>query len=265
MVETIVFSITTLAGLGITFGLLLSYASKVFYVEIDPKLKHLEEALPGLNCGVCGYAGCNDFASAVLRDDAPVDGCKAGGIEIARDVADIMGVELEGEEEALVAVVNCTGRQDGVVERFIYDGIKDCNIANSLAGGSLLCTYGCLGGGDCIKACPFDAITYGKNNSIIIEQDKCVGCGGCVTACSRNIITLIPVEKRLRNLCANKEKGKLVRKSCKVGCIACKACQKACEVEAITIEDFLAVIDYEKCDDCGKCVEKCPTNCLLLV
>ncbi len=216
-----------------------------------------------MNCGVCGFPGCNEFAAAVLREEVDVEGCKAGGIEVAQDVAKVMGVSLDKEIEGVVAVVNCAGRQNNVEDRFIYDGLANCDIANSLAGGQLACVYGCLGGGDCIEACPLEAISFGDNNSIIIDKKECVGCGACVTSCPRNIITLIPTDKNLTNLCSNRQKGKLVRKVCTVGCIACKACEKVCEAEAIKMEEFLAIIDYEKCDECAKCVEKCPTDCLV--
>jgi electron transport complex protein RnfB len=260
---SIVTPIIVLGGLGVLFALLLVISSKKFAVEIDPKISAVIDILPGANCGVCGYTGCSGYAEAVVKDTAPVNGCIPGGQKIAEEIARITGKQLEAEVEAKIAVVNCRGGHGQVNLRFRYNGINDCVMANMLAGGPLSCTYGCLGFGTCVRSCPFGAVSMGADGLPKIDYEKCTGCGVCVSACPRGIIQLIPIEAEIQVACNSHDKGKVVRQICKVGCIACKMCERVCEAEAIKVVDNLAVVDYEKCTACMKCVEKCPTRCII--
>jgi electron transport complex protein RnfB len=254
-------AVATLGGLGLIFGGLLEVASKKFAVEVDPRVEKVMEILPGLNCGACGYAGCEGAAEAIVKGIVSVDVCNVGGPEAAEKIAELLGVKIE-KKEATKPFLKCGGGRRVVNLKFEYDGVKDCALIHSLNGGDLACSYGCLGYGNCERACPFDALHI-VDGLPQFNDEKCVRCGLCVQACPRNLIELIPEKAGLGNACSSKDKGKVVRKICSVGCIACGACVKVCESGAIQLIDNLAVIDYKKCTACLKCVEKCPTKCLV--
>jgi electron transport complex protein RnfB len=254
-------SIGTMGGLALALGTFLFIASKKFHVETDPRVERVLSILPGLNCGACGYSGCEGAAEAIAKGAVSVDVCSVGGAEAAEKIADLLGVKIE-VKEAAKPFLKCGGGRKVVEAKFDYDGVKDCLIAQSLNGGDLSCSYGCLSYGDCERACPFDALRI-IDGLPQFDDEKCVRCGLCVKACPRNLIELIPEKAKLGNACSSKDKGKVVRKICKVGCIACGACVKICESGAIQLVDNLAIIDYEKCTACLKCVEKCPTKCLI--
>ena len=254
----IISAIAALGLIGLIFGLFLATAARVFAVDTDPRVEALKDVLPGVNCGACGYAGCVNFAEAVAHGEAPANGCIPGGEDTAKDVATLMGQEVS-ESITLVATLFCIGSYAKAADRFIYDGVEDCAVASELNGGFKSCSYGCLGLGNCVRACPFEAIRMGLHGLPVIDKDKCSGCGLCAKTCPRDLIKILPLsEKGHLVLCSSHDRGKSVSKACEVGCIACKACVKVCPQEAIEMEDNLAVIDLEKCDDCGKCVEKCP-------
>lgn len=256
-------AILTLGGLGLAFSLVLTYASQKFAVHREPKIEAVFEALPGLNCGVCGFVGCSDFAEAVVLHDASVDGCLAGGHEVTEKICEILGKDKKVPAEVVKAVVNCGAGRGKVELRYDYEGLNSCVMANQLSGGPLSCTYGCLGFGDCVNSCPFDAMRMGDDDLPKVDWDKCVACGVCVETCPLNIMALIPEKAPIQVVCNSLDKGKRVRKICPVGCIACKACEKACEYDAIHVIDNLAVVDYDKCNGCMACVEKCPTKCIV--
>ena len=264
----ILIAIGILGGLGLVFGLVLAGASKLFYVETDPRLEKLQECLPGANCGGCGFAGCSAYAEAVLKGEAPVGKCVAGGNVCAQNMAAIMGVEA-GNVVRKVAMVRCSGHRSfdaegnmvaGSTMKANYEGIQDCLAASKVGGkGPLACDFGCLGFGTCTKACQYDAIHI-VNGVAQVDEEKCVGCFACAAVCPRQLI--IPVEPA-RNVviaCASLAKGPAVIKSCTVGCIGCGKCKKICPKGAITIENNLAVIDYTKCDNCGLCATVCPRH-----
>ena len=262
----ILIAIGILGGLGLIFGLVLAAASKVFYVETDPRLDQLNACLPGANCGGCGYAGCSGYAEAVLNGEAPIGKCASGGNECAQSMAAIMGVKAEAVTRK-VALVRCSGekRYDksgnlvaGAKVKAEYEGFRDCIVASKIGGnGPLSCKFGCLGFGTCVKACKYDAISI-VNGVAKVNEDRCVGCLACAAVCPRNLI--IPVEPK-RNVviaCASLAKGAVTTRGCTVGCIGCGLCKKICPKDAITVEKNLAVIDYSKCDNCGLCATVCP-------
>jgi len=259
-------AIVTLAGIAAVFGLLLSYASRAFAIEEDPRVKQILDELPGANCGACGCAGCADFAERVAKGEAAVNGCVPGGKDVGNRIAKIMGVDSVEAGEEMVPVVFCIGDSESAHKRFDYDGVRDCNAALRWGGGEKACEYGCLGYGSCVKACPFDAMYMGKDGLPKIIMSRCTGCGICAGTCPRDVIKMVPKSQSsgMFVLCNSHAKGKDVRKQCEVGCIACKACVKACDRDAITVENDLAVIDRSKCDDCGACVEKCPRPVILM-
>ena len=262
----IVIAIGILGGLGLVFGLVLAAASKVFYVETDPRLEQLNECLPGANCGGCGFAGCGAYAEAVLKGEAPVGKCASGGNEAAKAMAAIMGVEA-GEVTRKVALVRCSGARTydaegnltkGAKMKAHYEGFHDCLAASRVGGsGPLSCKFGCLGYGSCTKVCKYGAISV-KNGVAVVDEDLCVGCMACAQVCPRKIITAVEPSQNVIIACNSLAKGAVTNRACTVGCIGCGKCMKNCPSGAITITNNLAQIDSSKCTNCGECAKVCP-------
>ncbi|MHC4861001.1 MAG: RnfABCDGE type electron transport complex subunit B [Planctomycetota bacterium] len=218
-------AIISLGALGLAFGLVLALASRVFHVDVDPRIEQVEEALPGAQCGACGQPGCAPYAEAVVAGEMEPNLCIPGGASVARAVAGILGVAV-GEVTPMVAVTRCKGGQREAMQRAEYDGIQDCNAAVLVAGGPKGCVYGCLGFGTCVKACPFDAMGMSDNGLPVVFEDKCTGCGSCVAPCPRGIMELIPRTQQVYLGCVSQDRGKEVKAVCTVGCQGCKACTK---------------------------------------
>ena len=258
-------AIGILAALGLVFGLVLSAASKVFYVETDPRLDRLNACLPGANCGGCGYAGCGGYAEAVLNGQAEIGKCASGGNECAQAMGEIMGVQA-GEVKRQVALVRCSGYKgvdsDGKVTgarmKGEYEGFKDCLAASKVGGnGPLACKFGCLGFGNCVKVCKYDAIRV-VSGVAKVDNEKCKGCMACAAACPRELIIPVAYDKHVVIACASHAKGVVTVRGCSQGCIGCGICTKICPHEAIHVDKNLATIDYEKCTSCGLCAAVCP-------
>ena len=260
----IIIAIAILGGLGLVFGLVLAAASKMFHVETDPRLDQLNACLPGANCGGCGYAGCGGYAEAVLNGEAAIGLCASGGNECAQAMGQIMGVKVEtmGRKVALVKCsgyrrVDADGKTTGAKMKGEYEGFKDCVAATKVGGnGPLACKYGCLGFGNCIKACKYDAIHI-VDGVAKVDSEKCRGCMACAVACPRDLIAAVDYDKHVVIACNSKAKGAVTVRGCSQGCIGCGLCVKICPHDAISIVDNLAVIDYEKCNSCGLCAVVC--------
>ena len=257
--KTILLSIAVLGVLGALFGAILAFASKIFHVEVDPKQAAVRECLAGANCGGCGYPGCDGYAAAVAKGEAPTNRCVAGGAETAAKIAEVMGVSASNVEKR-VAFVPCSGTDGHAELRFNYTGPQDCRAAMLFGGKSnKTCTFACIGLGNCVKACPFDAIHI-VDGVAKVDRDKCVGCGTCVDTCPKSIIKLLPASQRVMPACGNHDKGAKVMKMCDNGCIGCMKCQRECPSDAITVVENLAVVDASKCIACGHCAEICPRH-----
>lgn len=257
--KTILLSIAVLGVLGALFGAILAFASKIFHVEVDPKQAAVRECLAGANCGGCGYPGCDGYAAAVAKGEAPTNRCVAGGAETAAKIAEVMGVSASNVEK-MVAFVPCSGTDGHAELRFNYTGPQDCRAAMLFGGKSnKTCTFACIGLGNCVKACPFDAIHI-VDGVAKVDRDKCVGCGTCVDTCPKSIIKLLPASQRVMPACGNHDKGAKVMKMCDNGCIGCMKCQRECPSDAITVLENLAVVDASKCIACGHCAEICPRH-----
>jgi electron transport complex protein RnfB len=242
--------------LGILFGVILAIASRVFAVEVDERVEKITEALPGANCGGCGYSGCAALADAIVKGEAKPNACNSCPSAGIKQISKIMGIEME-EAIPLHAHVKCSGNCHTARYKYRYEGATDCIAAERLGGGDKECANGCIGLGTCVAACKYDAI-HVVDGLAVVDNTKCIGCGACVMLCPKQIIRLIPVSSKYCVECKSVENGAITRKHCDVGCIACKICEKNCPVGAITVTDFVASIDQSKCIGCGKCAEKCP-------
>lgn len=252
-----------LAAIALVFSLLLTLANKVFEVPSDPKRDQIREALPGANCGGCGFAGCDALADAIAAGKAPANACPVGGAAVANQIASIIGSDAVTDGTKMVATVVCQGTVDRCKTKFEYHGIQDCLAATLVNDGNRACQYACLGLGTCVRACKFDAIHIDEHDQIaVVDPEKCTSCGACVTACPKKVLDMQPVTLPVRLLCRAAEEGHLVSDNCRIGCIGCELCKNACKFDAITMKNHLPVIDREKCTGCMMCAEVCPTSSL---
>ena len=257
---TIVYAVLILGVIAVVFGLILAFAAKIFEVEVDPRLPQIQSALAGANCGGCGYPGCGGCAEAILNGKAPVTACAPAGAEGAAKIAAILGLEAPTGEK-MVAHVICNGG-DNCNKSFDYVGIPSCLAATKVAGGPTACQFGCLGFGECVKACQFDAIHINEHGVAEVDKEKCTNCGACREACPRKIIVEVPYKQKVFVNCNNKEKGPAVTKVCANSCIACGMCERTCKFDAIHVVNNVAVIDYSKCKNCKMCAKACPKNAI---
>ncbi len=259
--EGYIIPVVLVCVVGIAAGVILTIAAKVMYVPVDERVTQCLEALPGANCGGCSFAGCSDYANAIVENGSPVNMCPVGGAAVAAVLAKIMGVDA-GSAEPQVAIVRCGGFGDKTSKILEYDGVPTCKANKSMYNGAGACGHGCLGYGDCVSACNFNAIGI-VNGVAWVDRENCVGCGACTKACPNGLITLVPKSNLVYVACSSTDKGAVTRKACTAGCIACRKCEKTCKFDAIHIENNKAVIDPEKCKNCGMCAKECPDGSII--
>ncbi len=247
-----------LGGLGLAFGIGLSLASKKFTVAGDPKLDKILSLLPGANCGVCGKAGCLGFAESLLAGGIDIQGCKVNAEDNKQEIAKVLGQKLD-KKVRLSAILHCNGGKK-VKDKFSHTGFKDCQDANLALAGQKECFFGCLGFGDCSRACPFGAINMSEDFLPVIDSQKCKACNKCVEVCPKKLFFLAPYSSSVYIACGSRDPGKDTRIVCPVGCVACRVCEKTCKYDAIHIVDNLAIINYNKCTSCGDCIKVCPAK-----
>ena len=266
MTTTIIWTIAILTVLGVVLAVVLYLVAKKFKVEEDPRIDEVEKVMPGANCGGCGFAGCRAFAQdCVTTGNLDKNFCPVGGNEVMKKVAAVLGVEVK-EKTPMVAVVRCNGTCEKRPRVNEYGGVQSCRVKASLYSGDTGCPYGCVGCGDCVAACQFGAIAMDPATGLpVVDQDKCTACGACAKACPKGVIELRnkgPKDRRVYVSCINKDKGAVAKKACQAACIGCGKCAKACPFDAITVENNLAYIDFNKCKMCRKCVGECPTGAI---
>lgn len=260
MLETYGIPIAIFAGLGLIAAVLLTIVSKLFAVKTDPRVAAVDELLPRANCGACGYAGCTDYAEAIVSGEAETNLCWQGGTAIAKKIAAVMGTEAAAVKPAIM-VLHCRGNCHAASKKYIYDGIRSCAAAKHLFGGSNACAYGCVGLGDCAEVCPQDAIRI-IDGIADVQPGLCIACGKCAQVCPNHLLSLRSTNKHIDVRCASHDSGKVTKLACQNGCIGCRICERKCLHHAITVTDFLAHIDYNKCTGCGVCLENCPTGAI---
>lgn len=256
----ILIAFLVMLAVAVIAGVLLTVFSHFFAVAEDPLKTEIRACLPGINCGACGYKGCDDYAAALAEGGVKPNLCIPGAQAVADQIGSILNIEAEPFKD-VVAFVSCNGHCDATFNTAEYDGIKTCAAASMLYGGTNSCRFGCLGYGDCANACPSDAICL-ADGIAHVDTSRCLGCGLCANTCPKKIIKMIPQQTATVVMCSNKQKGADAKKACKNACIGCKKCEKTCPHGAIKVIDNLAVIDYEKCVHCEACVKECPTGCL---
>jgi len=249
-------------ALAFVLGFALGFFRDFFNVPQDPLVGQLREVLPGANCGACGFPGCENYAVAIAAGEAGISSCTVGGPSVAEQLAALTGMSSAGVQQ-VVAVLACQGSYLHAPQKGTYTGLPTCRGAKLSAGGTKLCSFGCLGFGDCVQVCKFDAISMDTENGLpVVDLAKCTGCRMCITECPQALIKpVITVQKGAMVLCSNRS-SKVGPKICKVACIKCNLCVKNCPQQCIDLGTNLPVVDYSKCNSCGACVEKCPTKIL---
>ena len=258
----ILIPVLILLGMGLVCAIVLTVSNIFFGVKEDDRVGAIRDCLPGANCGACGFSGCDAYAIALANGKArDCNLCIPGGDNTAKEISNILGLEARDVVEQ-VAYVACNGSCLPEEKKYIYDGPRSCRAASLNYSGDRLCSFSCLGYGDCVAVCPRDAISINVRGAAEIDPQKCIGCGLCVKACPSGIISLVNDTTRVVVKCSNHYKGQEVRRACSVGCIACGKCVKNCPEGAIEVIDNLATIDYSKCTGCGTCREVCPVHCI---
>ena len=260
----ILFATGAVAAIGLILAVILTLADRFMGIKVDEKEARIRECLPGANCGMCGYSGCDGYAKALAEGKGVKPNlCRPGGQTATEKIAAILGVKAD-YVEPMVAFVHCNGDCNKNGKKATYAGLSTCAGAKMLYGGEGACVYGCLGFGDCQTACNYHAICI-ENGIAHIDGRACVGCGACAAVCPNKVISIIPKLSVPAVACSNHEKGAVTRKECSGGCIGCMKCQKNCPVGAITVVNNCAQIDYTKCTRCRQCVELCPVGCLRMI
>lgn len=259
----ILIPVLIVAGMGLLFGIILAVASAIMAVPKDEKTETIRGMLPGANCGACGFSGCDGYAGALAAGDAQPGLCPVGGAAVTKSISEYLGCDA-GDTQPKVAVVHCLGSYDYTTDKVQYEGIPTCSGAASVAGGTASCQYGCMGLGDCMRACRYGAITV-SNGLAVIDPKLCKGCTMCTKACPKHLIFMTPFWQQAVVLCSNCDKGADTNKVCKTGCIACRKCEKSCQYDAIHVVDSYAVVDTSKCVGCGECAKNCPRHCIRML
>lgn len=265
--STAIMVVVVMGAVGIVFGFILAVANKKFAMEVNPLIHEVEEVLPKGQCGACGFAGCANYAEAVvLNPEVAPNLCVPGKEAVAKLVAELTGKAAE-KVEPRIAHVRCRGTGDKAVLSYNYKGVKDCKAASMVQGGPKGCKNGCVGFGNCVGVCNFGAMSMGENGLPVVDKKRCTGCGACETACPKSVIQMIPTNAKVKVDCNSKDKGAIARKLCTAACIGCGICAKNCSYGAIEVKNNLAVVDHkicmEKCSE-ATCIAKCPTGAINL-
>jgi Na+-translocating ferredoxin:NAD+ oxidoreductase RNF subunit RnfB len=254
----IILPVAVVTVIAIFCGIMLTVADKFMAVPVDERVTRVRECLPGANCGACGFAGCDEYAEKLVNAGVATNLCTPGGADAAKAVSAVLGVAA-ADVAAKRAIVMCSGTTENTPYIMDYQGPQTCAANNYFYQGHKSCSHACLGYGDCVVVCQYDAI-HVVNGVAVVDPERCTGCGMCAKRCPNSLINIVPATSEVFVGCHSTDKGAFVRKVCKAGCIGCMRCQKTCQYGAITINQNLASIDPEKCTNCGECIAVCPTS-----
>ena len=262
----IITAIITTGTIGLIGAVVITVASRLMFVKVDVRVAKIRNALPGANCGACGFSSCDLYAEALAKGGAATNLCPPGGNEAFELINEVLEISATDATEfvEMTAIVHCLGDNSTVRQKIEYIGIETCFAAQEVYGGESACTFGCIGYGDCVSVCP-DAAICVEDGLVRFDPRKCSGCGVCQEVCPTGVISVQKAPVAVAIKCRNTEKGRVVKDKCQKGCIGCTKCVKICPVEAITVNNSLAEIDYEKCTGCAKCVDVCVKKCLVKV
>lgn len=259
--QTFMAALVTMGGLGLFFAAILALADRKLHVEESPLMVHIVESLPGANCGACGSAGCHDFAVKLLDGKMQVTGCPVGGQALVARLAEILQVEASTGERQVVRLMCRGGVAAAALKEARYVGPESCRVQALVSGGSKLCFFGCLGGGDCVEVCKFGALAMNADGLPQVDVGLCTGCGLCVKACPRNVLELHPLSRAVFVLCKNQDDPRTARQVCAVACTGCGICARAAG-GAVVVQNNLAVIDYQALDPDLLPFERCKTQAI---
>lgn len=261
MITTVLVASGSSALIALLLAIILIFASKVFKVETDEKVETIITILPGANCGGCGYPGCAQFASALAKDEAKINGCPVGGLPVAEKLSEYLGKTPPAKMVKTRSYIFCHGHKGIAKSSKEYEGAKSCAGA-SMVGGNKDCSYGCVGFLDCKKACNFNAIKESETGVPVIIEENCTSCGACVKACPLKLIEIHPAEQKYHIYCKSHDKGVISKKNCERGCIACNICVKNTKEGGIAINNYLAVVNYNDYSLTEESISKCPTKAI---
>lgn len=258
----VIVAVLALGGLTLLLALMLVFANKKLYVYEDPRIDTVEDMLPHANCGACGYPGCRPFAEALVSGDVLPGKCTVSSEEGREEIAEFLGVSLGGEEKR-VARLACAGGTNVARNKALYSGVETCRAASLISGGGKGCFWGCLGFGDCMNVCDFDAIHMNEHSLPVVDLEKCTACGDCVEICPKDLFSLEPVSHQLWVACKNLEHGDEVLEDCEVACTACGRCAMDAPGDVITMENNLPVINYSLDHQTVEPIMRCPTGAIV--
>lgn len=256
--SAVLIPVTMVSLIGVLSGIILTLAAKFMHVPVDEQVEKVREILPGVNCGACGYAGCDEYAEKLVHSCAKSNLCTPGGPEVAVEICKLLGIEYEAVVEKH-AIVKCASTTETTKYIMDYQGPQSCEGNNSFYQGRRSCSHSCLGHGDCVDACRYGALSI-IDGVAVVDHEACTGCTMCVSRCPKGLIEIAVDTSEIWVACSSHDKGAFVRSICKAGCIGCMRCKKACEYGALQFNDFLASVDPAKCTNCGKCLSVCPTK-----
>lgn len=251
-----------MTGICAFFGVGLAIAHRFLRVEEDPRLEILEEMLPGSNCGACGEAGCRAFAEKLIEGVRKPSRCTVSSPEAIESIAAFLGVDA-GKEEKRIARLHCAGGL-GLAEQIAdYQGYETCRAAHLIGGGGKGCAWGCLGLGDCMRACTFDAIVMNDRKLPVVDVDKCTACGDCVDVCPRDLFDIMPLSHTLIVQCSAPLEGEEARAVCRVACDACGRCAQDAAPGLIRMSNNLPIVDYAAGGPAApQATFRCPTGAI---
>jgi RnfABCDGE-type electron transport complex B subunit len=254
-----------MAAIGVVLAAILAFADKRFYVYEDPRIDEVENLLPKANCGACGCTGCRSFAEAAVKGDIAPGKCTVNSADNIVLIAELLQVEAGGDEKR-VARLACAGGRNVARQRAEYEGLETCRAAALISGGGKGCSWGCLGLGDCFRACNFRAIDMNQFSLPVVTEALCTACGDCVTACPRSLFSIHAVSHRLWVACRNLLNGDAAEAECEVACTACGRCEADAPAGVIKIVNNLPVVDYSKNSLATQApIQRCPTGAIVWI